>query len=180
MRRCIASALAVALLSGSILVAAEPEMPAPQKEHEWLKRFEGTWETNVKIKPPGQPEFEAKGTEIVSMLGGFWIIGKGQSDDKSHQHVMTLGYNSDKGKYVGTWVDSMTGHLWQYEGTVDKSGNILTLETSGPCPLQPGKLVKFKEVTEFKSDDHRVFSSSMLDENGKWVTMLVGNYYRKK
>jgi hypothetical protein len=35
-------------------------------------------------------------------------------------------------------------------------------------------------VTEFKSDDHRTFSSSMLGEDGKWVTMARGEARRKK
>ena len=90
-----------------------------------------------------------------------------------------LGYDAEKRKYVGTWVDSMNSYLWKYEGSVDASGKVLTLETVGPSPLKPG-LVRFKEVTEFRSKDHRVFTSSMQNDDGTWVTLVTADYRRKK
>ena len=44
----------------------------------------------------------------------------------------------------------------------------------------PGKLTKFKEVTEFRSPDHRVFNSSMLGEDGEWRTVVNVVFRRKK
>lgn len=45
--------------------------------------------------------------------------------------------------------------------------------------MKPGALVKFKEVTEFKSPDHRVFVSSMQDEKGNWIPLMRGAARRK-
>ena len=73
----------------------------------------------------------------------------------------------------------MNNYLWKYEGTVNEEGKTLTLETEGPCPMKPGKLSKFKEVIEFKSKDHKVFTSSMQEDDGKWSTMMT-IHYRKK
>ena len=73
----------------------------------------------------------------------------------------------------------MDSHLWQYEGTLDATGKILTLETEGACPTAPRKLTKFKEVIEIKDRNHRVFTSSMEGEDGKWVTAMVCHYTRK-
>ena len=53
----------------------------------------------------------------------------------------------------------MTSHIWQFEGTFDVTGNILTWETEGPVP-SPQTPSKFREVTELKSPDHKVFTSS--------------------
>ena len=158
-------------------------MPAPVKEHEWLQRFVGEWEGEAEIyMTPGQPPMKSKGTETARMLGGFWLIAQGKSEamGQPFQHVLTLGYDTESNKYVGTWVDSMSGYLWKYEGTVDPSGKILTLESEGPCPMKPGQLSKFREVTEFRSDDHRVFTSSILGDDGKWQTVLTVNSRRKK
>jgi hypothetical protein len=92
--------------------------------------------------------------------------------------VLTLGYDPQKQKYIGSWVDSMTSHMWKYEGTVNAAGNILTLDTEMPCG--PGKVSKFKEVTEFKSADHRLFTSTMQGEDGEWRVAVRVNYRRKK
>ena len=73
----------------------------------------------------------------------------------------------------------MSSYQWKYEGTTDAAGKILTLETEGPCPLAPGKLLKFKEVTEIKSEDHKVFTSSVQGEDGKWTTMVKVDFHRK-
>jgi hypothetical protein len=181
--------LVMGLLFGGFGLLAEetskmPEMPPPVKEHEWLQKFVGEWESAVEVAmEPGKPPMKCKGTESARMLGGFWIVGEGKGKMEgvpgTMTSLMTLGYDPQKSKYVGTWVDSMNSYLWNYEGTVDATGKVLTLETQGPCPLKPG-LVRFKEVTEFKSDDHRVFTSSMQEDDGRWVTMVTASYHRKK
>jgi hypothetical protein len=74
----------------------------------------------------------------------------------------------------------MSGHLWTYEGEVDTTGEILTLDTEGPFPMAPGKRFKFREITRFVNAGHRVFTSSLLGEDGNWSTMLTVNSRRKK
>jgi hypothetical protein len=185
MRKFAISGLVVTLMAGvSMLQAQEaPQMPAPQKEHQWLQQFAGEWETEaVAYLEPGKPPIKCKGTESARTVGGFWMIAenKGKFMDMPVTGVMTLGYDTEKKKYVGTWICSMTNYLWTYEGTVDSSGKILTLEAEGPCPMSPGKLVKFRDVTEFKSKDHKVLTSSMQAEDGKWVTFATIDCRRKK
>jgi hypothetical protein len=181
--------LVMALAIGVSATRAEeaaniPDTPVPVKEHGWLQQFVGEWVTSVEVMmEPGQPPTQGKGEESARMLGGFWLIGEGKGEMEGVQGAMTslltLGYDAEKRKYVGTWVDSMNSYLWKYEGSVDASGKVLTLETVGPCPLKPG-LVRFREVTEFRSKDHRVFTSSMQDDDGRWVTLVRADYRRKK
>jgi hypothetical protein len=73
----------------------------------------------------------------------------------------------------------MTSHIWQYEGMFDVTGNILTWETEGPVP-SPQTPSRFREVTELKNPDHKVFTSSILGLDGSWNTIMTINIRRKK
>src|SRR5262249_40972556 len=140
--RMIAVTSFAALLVAVPARAQEPaKPPAPQKEHEWLKQLEGEWETEAEmVAGPGTPALKCKGTESTRVLGGYWVVSeyKGSFMDIPVIGLMTLGFDPQKKKYVGTWVCSMEGHLWKYEGTVN--GQVLTLETEGPNPAAPGKV----------------------------------------
>lgn len=160
-----------------------PEMPAPQKEHQWLNQLAGEWETEGEIHmEPGKPPIKSTGTERARMLGGFWLIAnlQGKFMEMSMEARLTLGYDPEQEKYVGTWIDSMNSYLWNYEGVVDDTGKILTLDTEGPCPQRGGKLSKFKEVVEIKNRDEREFTSSIQEEDGTWTKLVTVHYRRTK
>jgi len=140
------------------------EMPGPVKEHELLQKFVGEWESEGEaFMAPGQPPTKLKGAESSRLIGGFWFVAQIKSTvpDFPYEQILTIGYDPAKKKYIGTVIDSMTSHLWQFEATFDVTGNILTWETEGPVP-SPQTPSKFREVTELKSPDHKVFTSSIL------------------
>lgn len=156
----------------------------PQKEHEWLQKLVGEWTME------GDPSAEADQahgpwTETVRSLGGLWILAEGQGEmpgGGSATTVMTLGYDPQRQRYVGTWIGSMMTHLWIYEGTLDATGNVLTLDSEGPGMSEEsqGKMAKYKDAIEFKSDDHRVLTSHVQGENGEWTLFMTAHYRRKK
>ncbi len=158
-------------------------MPKPVKEHAWLQKLVGDWESEMECQTePGKPPMKAKSTEKARMLGGFWVVteGSGEMMGAPFSSVLTLGYDPEKKKYVGTWVDSMGGYMWKYVGTMNEAGTTLTLETEGPCPMQGGKICKFKESLEFKDNDHRVFTSRIQGDDGEWKVMMTATSTRKK
>jgi len=160
-----------------------PEMPKPSKEHEFFKQFVGEWESSGEcIMDPAQPAIPCKGGDKAKMLGGFWLVSEGTHEimGMKMENIFTLGYDPEKKKYVGQWIDSMMPHQWKYEGEVDESGKKITLHTSGPSPKSLSKTVKFKEVFEFKSPDHRVFTSSFQQDDGSWSQMTKLDAKRKK
>jgi hypothetical protein len=166
----------VVLLGGLVatVVRAQEEFPKPQKEHQWLQQLAGQWDYDAEmIMEPGQPPMKATGTETGRIIGGFWAVTENRGDfmGTPFTGIMTLGYDPDKQKYTGTWVDSMSSYLWKYQGTLDSSGRKLTLDTEGPCPQEGGKIIKFKEVIELKAPDQKVFTSSR-EKDGKWVQMM--------
>lgn len=158
------------------------EMPPPTKEHQWLNPFVGEWETENQASIPGQPPMQCKGTVSFRALGGFWVLGEYKMSmmDMTVEAVQTIGYDPQSKKYVGTWVDSMQAHQWQYQGTLDSSGKILTLEASGPNMLDPTKTAQFRDVYEIKSADLIAMSSAMLGDDGKWTTFSSGTLAKKK
>jgi hypothetical protein len=93
---------------------------------------------------------------------------------------MTLGYDPQKHRYIGTWIGSMMNHLWLYEGAVDGSGNILALESKGPSMKGDAKVANYRDVIEFKSDDHRLLISYAQDDDGSWKEIMRVRYRKRK
>ena len=155
----------------------------PQKEHEWLQILVGEWTMeDEKAAESGQPA-ATPWTESGRSLHGLWILVEGQGETpggSAATTVMTLGYDPRKERFVGTFIGSFMTHLWIYEGTLDASGKILTLDTEGPDMSTPGRMAKYKDVIEIKSDDHRVLTSRMQGEDGEWREFMTAHYRRKK
>ena len=57
---------------------------------------------------------------------------------------------------------------------------MLTLNAEGPSMATEGKMAKYRDVIEFKSDDHRVLTSHMLGDDGEWRQFMTAHYRRKK
>jgi len=157
---------------------------APQKEHQWLHKLIGEWTSEADMTmEPGKPSETCKGTESVRSLGGLWILAEGQGEmpgGGAATMLMTLGYDPQKQRYVGTWVGSMMTHLWVYDGSLDPAGRVLTLEAEGPDMAGQGKTANYRDVIELKTDDHRVLTSHTLGDDGKWHQFMTAHYRRKR
>jgi hypothetical protein len=156
----------------------------PQKEHLWLKRLVGNWTSEMAMPAgPDQPPQTFRGTEAGRTLGDVWVLleGKGPMvDGSSATTLFQLGYDTTRKTFVGSFVGSMMTHLWVYDGSLDASERVLTLNSEGPAMSGDGKLAKYKDVIEFKSDDHRVLTSHLQGEDGKWQPFMTAHYRRKK
>lgn len=156
----------------------------PQAEHQWLQKLVGEWtyETEV-IMGPDQPSITSSGTETVRSLGELWVLAEGQGEMPGCGPVttlVTLGYDPQKQRYVGTWLGSMMTYLWLYEGELDAGGTVLTLNSDGPSMTGDETMGKYKDVIECKSDDHRVLTSHMLGDDGQWQHFMTAHYRRKR
>lgn len=160
-----------------------PGMAEPQAEHRWLQRLVGEWTSEAEaVMEPGKPPETFRGTESVRSLGGLWVIGEGHGDMPGGGEMTTVisfGYDPGKGKFVGTFIGSMTAHLWLYEGSLDSSGQVLTLDTEGPDFASEGKIGKYQDVVEMVDDNHRVARSRRLGEDGQWHEFMTAHYRRK-
>lgn len=156
----------------------------PQKEHLWLEKLIGEWSFEGECSMgPDQPQLKSTGSETVRSLGGLWTLGEGKGEMPGGgpvTSIMTLGYDPQKKRFVGTFIASVMTHMWVYDGALDASGKILTLDTEGPNFMAGGKMGKFQDIIEFKNDDHRLLRSRMLGEDGSWHSFMSAQYRRKR
>jgi hypothetical protein len=156
----------------------------PQKEHRWLQQLVGEWTFEAEaMAGPGEPPTKSTGTESVRSLGGLWTVAESEGEmpgGGTSTAIMTLGYDPQKKRYVGTWVGAMMTNLWLYEGSLDASEKVLTLDCEGPSFRGDGSMAKYQDRIEIKSDDHRVLTSHVLGEDGQWQAFMTAHYRRRK
>jgi hypothetical protein len=154
----------------------------PQKEHQWLNRFIGEWITESECSMgPDQPPAKTKGTEVVRSLGGLWIVAEGESDmpdGNPGQTLMTLGFDSQSDRFVRKFIGTMMIHLWIYNGSLDTTEKVLTLDTEGPN-FTESAMTKYKDIIEFVSSDHRIMTSQILGDDGNWLQFMTAHYQRQ-
>jgi hypothetical protein len=158
------------------------EAAKPKHEHEWLKQLVGTWEYETILNCPTGPE-TARGTQQYRALGDLWLVGDGEGEMPgcgTGYTQITLGYDPQQGKFVGTWVGSMMPMQWVYEGSLDGAERVLTLESTGPSMTKPGELGQYKDVITVVSDDHHTLTGTYLDDDGAWQEMCTTHYRRKQ
>lgn len=188
--------LALALgVTATVIADDVKPTQAPRKEHQWLAQLEGTWDvTGQCVMDPKAAPKNVIGTECSKAIGGYWAVckfegridGQQQGKEVTNEKVagagqgmqfcgfMTIGFDVKSEKFIATWIDSTSNHMWRYEGELDDAGKVLTLEGEGPCP-ETGEEVKVREIIELRGTDQRVFRSQR-EKDGSWVDGLTLNY----
>jgi hypothetical protein len=149
------------------------------KEHQWLGQMVGEWSCEMEAEmSPGGPTTTHKSTERVRSLGGAWVLCEGEmGGDGTHETLMTLGYDPQKGRFVGSFVGSMMTNQWIYEGELDEAGTSLVLATQGPS-VEDGGITDYRDTIEIRGPDHRVLTSRYRRTNGEWTLFMTAHYRR--
>ncbi len=140
---------ALNLLLGSVLITssifAEPQKEAekidmaammakakvltqPSEHHNLLKRFLGTWDTELKFTMPGMDGPAEKGIATFSwLIEGRWLKQEstGTMMAMPSEGFMILGYDNFKQSYVTVGVSTMDTAMLTSEGDLDPSGDAL-------------------------------------------------------
>jgi hypothetical protein len=45
---------------------------------------------------------------------------------------MSIGWDPERGRFIGTFPSSMMAYLWLYDGVLEADGRVLTLSAEGP------------------------------------------------
>ncbi|WP_280151211.1 DUF1579 domain-containing protein [Piscinibacter sp. XHJ-5] len=154
----------------------------PQAEHQWLHRMVGEWTGEGEAAmEPGKPPVKWKTFERVRSIAGLWVLAEGEGEMPEGGRattLMTLGYDPQKKRFVGSFIGSMMANLWLYDGALDASGKVLTLDSEGPSFNGDGTLAKYQDVIEFVSDAHRLMRSRVLGTDGRWNEFMMLSYRR--
>jgi len=156
------------------------EMGKPQQEHDWLQQMVGEWTYESEMQGP-EGTVKYTGSETVRSLGGLWVIGEGTGEmpgGGSATMIITLGYDTEAQKFVGTWIGSMMTKMWVYDCEMDPDGRTLRLNAEGPSMSGSGKIVQYQDSVEVVDENTRKFYGRVQDDDGNWVTFMTANYRR--
>lgn len=119
----------------------QPPIPAP--EHKLLQTLLGSWTCEMVCKgPDGADAPPVTGRAVARAIGPVWIVMEMSGGEANDQwsSLLTLGFDPDKGRFVGTFIASMMTWLWVYDGQLDAGTNTIQLDTQGPrFDGQPGQ-----------------------------------------
>ncbi|MES2415906.1 MAG: DUF1579 domain-containing protein [Pseudomonadota bacterium] len=153
-------------------------------EHEWLKQLLGDWTLTGECNMgPDQPAAKTTGSEHARALGDMFVVGEGTGEmpgGGTGTMLMTLGYDTAKKKFVGSWAGSMMPGMFFYEGELDASKKVLTLNTEGPSFTGDGSTARYQDVVTIVSADERTLHSQTPGPDGKWVRFMTATYKRVK
>lgn len=160
---------------------AQLEMPPVKKateHHKLLQRKVGDWNATVEFAgmPPTQATYSAKLDH-----GGMWLVGDYRGDFmgtpfSGHE---VLGYATDKGKYVSTWIDSWIDDVMSFEGEYDEATKTLAMWTAGKDPAT-GKSIRERHDWTFVDADTLIFSMNHPGADGSYDAVMKITYRRKK
>jgi hypothetical protein len=157
------------------------KIPEPQEQHRWLMRMLGEWTWESQVGDPGQLPQTITGTESVRALGGLWVMCEGESafpgGDGFVKNVMTLGFDSAKNRFVGTFVSSGMTNLWIYEGQLGSPDRV-ELMSEGPNFSDDGGVATYRDSIEFHGPDERTLTSHVKNADGSWQEFMTARYRR--
>lgn len=156
--------------------------PSAGPEHDWLRRLVGEWRYTGRCAiGPDKPWVEFSGTESVRALGDFWVVGEGRGEMPGcgpSTTIISMGFDPDKGRFVGTFMASMMPQLWLYDGVLDATRQTLTLDTEGPSMTGDDSLSRYQDIVEIADPDLRHLRSRALGPDGQWREFMTSEYRR--
>lgn len=163
--------LAAAAVVCGVAYAASP-LPTLWQEtievtdhHQRITAGAGHFVGEMSMTMPGMPEpMKLPCEETVTALGDLWTTSSFSMEfmGQPFTGASTLGYDPEKGKYVGTWVDSMTTMLTIMEGDYDAEQDAIVMTYRG-LDTMTGEMVDMKNVTKHTETGYAVHFFKVVD-----------------
>jgi hypothetical protein len=128
----------------------------PTAEHIGLQNASGDWVGTVAWVMPDGTEQESTCTETVVAHGPFWTKSEFRMDMGPGGIYMghgCQGYDPGTGKYMSTWIDSMSSYVALMVGRMDYAGNLVT---TWDAPSEEGIMQANHSVTERTQDSYKM------------------------
>lgn len=168
----------------STATETQQDMPMgtkPVKEHEWLQKFVGDWNTTAEMMMPDGSTSTSTGSETVKSLKGLWAYVEGQGegpDGSTMEYRSGIGYDVSFKEYRGFWLADMSSHLWKYTGTLSEDGKTMTMACVGPDMEKDGETANYRDVHEIIDENTRTMTSYGEMGEGNWQQFMKVTYTR--
>jgi hypothetical protein len=158
------------------------KLGTPGAPHKRLASLAGSWITKTRAwMEPDKPPMEGTGTcEQKMLLGGRYLQQEytGEMAGSPFTGINVIGYDNHTGKYVSTWIDSMSTGIYYFEGTASADGKTITQKSSYDDPVR-GPTV-WRSVTRIVDNDTLDYEMYLSSKGGKEEKMMEMKVSRKR
>ena len=147
----------------------------PGEEHALLERMAGSWTTHLNMM--GNTS-EGKHEKKLD-LGGLWLVGRmeGEFMGQPFTGIDVIGWDPEKEKYVGIWVDNFTAAIQTLEGSYDPEAQRLEFEAPSVNPMT-GEPVTELHRWDLSEEDRLVYSMLFPSPDGGEFELFAVEYTR--
>ncbi len=164
------------------MMAAWMKYAQPSGGHKYLHKLAGTWDAHATFwMQPGALPTESKGTSVNEVImGGRYLKTDYTSEfmGSPFQGMALDGFDNQKQRFVGLWIDTMSTLMMVFEGTVDEAAAVRTM-TAEYTDAMTGKPAKMKGVTTVVNEDEHRYEAWTTGKDGEMFKTMEIVYKRK-
>ena len=145
-----------------------------------LKAEEGVWDADVELHvgKPGAPPIRKAGVQTNRRVsGGHAMLNEFRYSDGSYAGTGLWGWDADRRRYTGSWIDSETQLVRHDSGWYDPGSRTMRWDAD---TLQPdGATTRMRIVQQFEGD-RRTFQIDVMDAaTGAWRKLIVMTFRKR-
>ena len=174
--------VALSLFAAGVLTATALQQEATYtgatKFHALFKKSVGTWSATV-TSPDSDGTSTAR--EVNEMVGELWLSSsfKGQFMGQPFEGRGITGYDGEKKKYVGVWVDTMSDKVLVGEGDFEEDRQALVMNFPAKDEVTQKDIIQ-KHILKFVDANTRQFKIMVPGPDAKHSKEVLKIDYVKK
>lgn len=142
------------------MMEAWQKASTPGPQHKQLaEHFVGTWDTRQTMwMAPSAPPMTETGRDTSALFGERHVRTEfsSRSMGQPFTGVAMTSYDNVTGKYIGSWIDSVSTGQFMAEGDYDPATKSYTFRGEMADPMKAGAKIPVREVIRIVDKDNRV------------------------